>query len=119
MSARGRYARILRTPHVMPLMVAALVARLPIGIDSIAIVLFLRERTGSYATAGIVSAAFALGGGAGAPLSGRLIDRFGHRRGVLPPAPGARGGPPPPLRPPPLPAPLPPLPPPGPLRGAA
>src|SRR4051794_3092378 len=84
MSARGRYARILRTPHVASLLVAALVARLPIGIDSIAIVLFLRERTGSYAAAGIVSAAFALGGGAGAPLSGRLIDRFGHRRVLVP-----------------------------------
>src|SRR3954462_8633920 len=84
MSARGRYARILRAPYVMPLIVAALVARLPIGIDSIAIVLFLREGTGSYAAAGIVSAAFALGGGAGAPLSGRLVDRFGHRRVLVP-----------------------------------
>ena len=84
MSARGRYARILHTPYVAPLLLAALIARLPIGIDSIAIVLFLRERTGSYAAAGIVSAAFALGGGAGAPLSGRLIDRFGHRRVLVP-----------------------------------
>jgi MFS family permease len=84
MSARGRYARILRAPHVTPLIVAALVARLPIGIDSIAIVLFLRERTGSYAAAGIVSAAFALGGGVGAPLAGRLVDRFGHRRVLVP-----------------------------------
>jgi MFS family permease len=84
MSARGRYARILRTPHVMPLMAAAIVARLPIGIDSLAIVLFLRERTGSYAAAGLVSAAFALGGGAGAPLSGRLVDRFGQRRVLVP-----------------------------------
>jgi len=83
-SARARYARVLRTPHVLPLMASALVARLPIGIDSLAIVLFLRDRTGSYATAGIVSAAFALGSGAGAPLSGRLIDRFGQR-GVLVP----------------------------------
>jgi MFS family permease len=84
MSARGRYARILRAPHVLPLMVSALVARLPIGIDALAIVLFLRERTGSYASAGIVSAAFALGGGVGAPLSGRLVDRFGHRRVLVP-----------------------------------
>ena len=84
MSARGRYARILRTPHVMPLMAAAIVARLPIGIDSLAIVLFLRDHTGSYAAAGAVSAAFALGGGAGAPLSGRLIDRFGQRRVLVP-----------------------------------
>jgi MFS family permease len=83
-SARARYARVLSTPHVTPLLVAALVARLPIGIDSLAIVLFLRDRTGSYATAGIVSAAFALGGGAGAPLAGRLIDRFGQGRVLVP-----------------------------------
>jgi MFS family permease len=82
--ARGRYARVLRTPHVTSLMGTALVARLPIGIDSLAIVLFLRAHTGSYAAAGIVSAAFALGGGAGAPLAGRLIDRFGQRRVLLP-----------------------------------
>jgi MFS family permease len=83
-TARARYARILRTPHVLPLMAAAVVARLPIGIDSLAIVLFLRDRTGSYAAAGAVSAAFALGGGAGAPLSGRLIDRFGQRPVLVP-----------------------------------
>jgi MFS family permease len=64
-------------------MAVALVARLPIGIDSLAIVLFMRDRTGSYAGAGLVAAAFALGGGAGAPLSGRLVDRFGQSR-VLP-----------------------------------
>jgi MFS family permease len=68
----------------MPLMVAALVARLPIGIHSLAIVLFLRERTGSYAAAGLVAAVFALGAGAGAPMSGRLIDRFGQGRVLMP-----------------------------------
>jgi len=83
-TARGRYARVLRTPHVLPIMGAALVARLPIGIDALAIVLFLRERTGSYALAGAVSACFALGIGAGAPLSGRLVDRFGQRRVLVP-----------------------------------
>src|SRR5262249_55498473 len=83
-NARARYARVLRTPHVLPLLAAALVARLPIGIASLAIVLFLRDRTGSYATAGIVSAAFALGSGAGAPVSGRLIDRFGQGRVLVP-----------------------------------
>jgi MFS family permease len=91
-SARARYARILRTPHVTPLLVAALVARLPIGIDSLAIVLFLRERTGSYAIAGAVAAAFALGAGAGAPLAGRLIDRFGQRSVLVPQALVHAGG---------------------------
>src|ERR687886_2191193 len=84
MSSRGRYARILGTPHVPAMMLAAVVARLPIGIDSLAIVLFLRDRTGSYATAGVVSAAFALGSGVGAPVSGRLIDRFGQGRVLVP-----------------------------------
>ena len=84
MTARTRYARILRTPHVLPLMFAALVARLPIGIDSLAIVLFLRERTGSYATAGLVAACFALGNGAGSPLAGRLVDRFGQAEVLVP-----------------------------------
>jgi MFS family permease len=90
--ARARYARILRTPHVLRLMSAALVARLPIGIDSLAIVLFLREETGSYAAAGAVSAAFALGGGTGAPLLGRLIDRFGQGRVLVPLALGHAAG---------------------------
>jgi MFS family permease len=90
--AGARYARILRTPDVGRLMAAALVARLPIGIDSLAIVLFLRQETGSYASAGIVSAAFALGGGAGAPLLGRLIDRFGQGRVLVPLALGHAAG---------------------------
>ena len=42
MTARQRYAAILRAPHVARLMAAALVARMPIGIDALAIVLFLR-----------------------------------------------------------------------------
>jgi MFS family permease len=85
-TARARYARILRTRHVAPLVTAALVARLPIGMDSLAIVLFVRQRTGSYAVAGVVAAAFAAGAGAGAPLAGRLVDRFGQRRVLVPEA---------------------------------
>lgn len=84
MSARGRYGRILRTPHVGPLVAAALVARLPIGMFGLAIVLFLRDETGSYAAAGVVAAAFALGSGAAAPVQGRLVDRLGHGRVVVP-----------------------------------
>lgn len=60
-------------------MSAGTLARMPQGITSIALVLFVRAETGSYATAGAVAAAFALGSGAGAPLAGRLIDRRGQR----------------------------------------
>lgn len=75
---------MLRAPHVSPLLAMAVVARLPIGIDALAIILFLRETTGSYAIAGAVSGAFALGTALGAPLQGRLVDRRGPGRVLLP-----------------------------------
>jgi MFS family permease len=79
------YLEILRTPRVAPLAAAWLVSRLPAGINGLAILLFLRATTGSYATAGAVAGAAALGTGLGAPLLGRLVDRHG-RVVVLPAA---------------------------------
>jgi MFS family permease len=79
-----RYARVLRAPDVARLLSAAVIARMPIGIDSLAIVLFVRAETGSFARAGLVAAAFGLGVGCSAPVLGRLIDRNGHARVMLP-----------------------------------
>src|SRR5829696_7728823 len=56
-----------------------MLARLPIGINALATVLFLREQTGSFAIAGATSGAGAIGIGIGAPLNARLIDRLGPR----------------------------------------
>jgi MFS family permease len=61
------------------LYVAALVIRLPVGINGLAIVLFLREQTGSFAVPGAVAGGLALGIGVGAPFMGRLVDRLGAR----------------------------------------
>jgi MFS family permease len=83
-SATDRYARVLRAPNVARLLGAAVLARLPIGIDTLAIVLFVRAETGSFAAAGAVAAAFGLGSGLTSPLQGRLIDRHGHARVMLP-----------------------------------
>ena len=58
MGPRERYARVLRAPHVRALLRGRDPVRLPIGINGLAIVLFLREQTGSYAAAGAVAAAF-------------------------------------------------------------
>jgi len=58
---------------------ATLVARLPIGINGFALVLFLRAETGSFSVAGAVAGGLALGVGAGAPLMGRFVDREGAR----------------------------------------
>ena len=83
-SARARYGRVLRTPYAARLVGSGVLARMPQGITSIALVLFLKAETGSYASAGAVAAAFAFGLSFGAPLAGRLIDRLGQRRVLRP-----------------------------------
>jgi len=79
-----RYAAVLRAPHVAALIAATLLARFPIGINALAIVLYLRAERGSFAVAGAVAGALAAGSGVGAPIQGRLVDRFGQRRVLVP-----------------------------------
>jgi MFS family permease len=78
-----RYGAVLRAPHVRHLYLTSLVARLPIGINGLAIVLFMREHTGSFAAAGAATGGYALALGVSAPIEGRLIDRHSPRA-VLP-----------------------------------
>jgi MFS family permease len=75
------YGRILRSPNMAPLFAWTVLARLPIGINGLATVLFLQHETGSFAVAGAVAGSEALGAGIGAPVAARLVDRFG--KGVL------------------------------------
>jgi MFS family permease len=79
-----RYAEILRSPGVAALVTSTLLARLPIGINALAIVLFLRQRTGSFAVAGAVAGMLSAGSALGAPVQGRLVDRLGARRVLVP-----------------------------------
>jgi MFS family permease len=71
------YGRILRVPGVAVLIAAATLTRLPFAINGLAVILFLREATGSFATAGLVAGALALGAAIGAPFAARLVDRRG------------------------------------------
>lgn len=79
-----RYRRVLRAPHVRALVVATLVAALPIGMGTLAIVIFVQRATGSYAAAGVVAAAMAAGVALVTPMLGRLIDRAGQAAVLLP-----------------------------------
>src|SRR3954447_9530772 len=57
---------------------------MPIGITGLATVLFVHDETGSFGSAGVVSAAFAVAAGLIAPLQGRLVDRGGPTRVLVP-----------------------------------
>ena len=79
---------VLSTPRVRPLVGASLLGRLPIGMAGLGIILLLRADGRSYALAGLVDGAYAVGVGLVQPLLGRAIDRLGPR-GVLGPLIGA------------------------------
>jgi MFS family permease len=69
------YRGLLAQPGVGRLVAWGLIARAPTGMLALGLVLLVRGSGGSYADAGIVSAAEALAYAAGAPVAGRLIDR--------------------------------------------
>lgn len=77
------YRAVLSRPGALPFSLAGLIGRLPISMISLGLVLLVEDATGSYGSAGVVSAAYVLGNATLAILSGRLIDRFGQGR-VLP-----------------------------------
>ena len=79
------YRSVLSMPGAPGLFATALVARLPQGMAPLAVLLLVRGATHSYAAAGLAVGAQAFATAAGAPLLGRLVDRFGRRR-VLGPA---------------------------------
>lgn len=77
------YRRVLARPGAFAFSSAALVARLPISMVGLGIVLLVEERTGSYGLAGTVAAVFVLAEAAFAVLHGRWVDHYGQAR-VLP-----------------------------------
>jgi MFS family permease len=79
MISLSRYAELFRVPGVAATLAASGIGRLPIGIATLAILLFLQSRTGSFALAGVAASLYVLGLATVAPFLGRLIDRFGPR----------------------------------------
>ena len=79
------YRRVLTLPGALVFSVSGLVARMPMSMVSLGIVLLVSTRTGSYSLAGTVSASFLVANALFAILQARLIDRLGQSR-VLPTA---------------------------------
>src|SRR3954447_12227319 len=57
---------------------------MPMAMYPIGIVLIISARDGRYGFAGVLSACYVFGNAVGSPLLGRLVDRYGQRRLLLP-----------------------------------
>ena len=80
----ARYRALFQVPHVRRLVLSGLLARLPMGMVGLALLLLVRDSGGSYAAAGAVSGAYFVATAIGAPIAGRLVDRRGQTRILLP-----------------------------------
>ncbi len=76
----GRYRALLATPHARRLIASGLVARLPMGMVPLALLLLVRDTGAGYGAAGLVSGGYLVAAALGAPVAGRLVDRRGQRR---------------------------------------
>ena len=79
----ARYRALFHVPHVRRLVLSGLLARLPMGMIGLALLLLVRENGGSYSAAGAVSGAYFVATAVGAPIAGRLVDRRGQTRILL------------------------------------
>jgi MFS family permease len=80
----GPYRGLFGTPGAKGFVITGFVGRIPMSMLGIGIVLLISAITGSYATAGAISAVVSLAYAVAAPLSGRLVDRFGQARILVP-----------------------------------
>jgi MFS family permease len=78
------YLQVLRTPHALPMVLAAFIGRLPLSMVGLGSVLLIASETGSYGLGGAVAATGAVTTAVAGPLIGRLADSRGQRRILLP-----------------------------------
>ena len=78
------YRRILSVPGSLRFSASGVVARLPISMVVLGIVLLVEDASGSYGLAGAVSATYVAAGAAFAIVQGRLLDRLGQARVLVP-----------------------------------
>lgn len=77
------YRALLRTPGAAPLAASSLSASVAGMMAPLALLLFIRDVTGSFAAAGAVAGAAGLGNVAFGPWRGRLVDARGASTAVL------------------------------------
>jgi len=78
------YRRVIHRPYVLRLLLGSFVGRIPVAMAAIAIPLALRDAGADYAFIGSVAGAYALSSAIGSPLIGRVVDRIGQPRVLVP-----------------------------------
>ncbi|WP_308119176.1 MFS transporter [Streptomyces sp. JJ38] len=84
MASKPGYRQLLRTPGAWSFLIPGFLARQPFAMLTIGIVLLVQHTTGSFGTAGAVSAATGVSMALCAPQAGKLADRFGQRAVLVP-----------------------------------
>lgn len=76
----GAYRQILADPRARAFSAAGLIARLPLSMSGLGVVLLVSLTTGSFGRAGLIAGVSTLTGAVTAPLWGQAIDRLGQAR---------------------------------------
>ena len=84
-NGREAYRQVLAVPGMTPLYLVGVLARVPHVGGGLALTLYVVEGLGrGYFQAGLVTAALTVGIAVGSPWRGRLVDRLGLRRALVP-----------------------------------
>ena len=78
------YVEVLRLPGALGFSSAGFVARMPMSMFGLGIVLLIAAVTRRYGLAGVVAAAGSVGYALAAPQFAKLTDRYGQRRVLRP-----------------------------------
>jgi MFS family permease len=78
-----RYTALFSERELRRTFLASVIARLPIGVTGLAILLLVQTSSDSFARGGAAAAFYVIGLAAIAPALGRGIDRYGPRRLLL------------------------------------
>jgi MFS family permease len=78
-----RSSPLLAGPDGRALLASSIVARLPMAMLSIAILVHIQRITGSFAIAGLATSAYAICGALASPALGRVVDRHGQSSVLL------------------------------------
>jgi MFS family permease len=79
----SKYRQVFAGNSAWRFSTAGFIARLPISMVGIGVLMYVEAERGSYAIAGAVSGSISIAAAIGGPLSSRLIDKLGQHR-VLP-----------------------------------